>query len=144
MTSKYTPIYTIVKSSGPRVLAIEELKEINEIGTDTVHAFPFLLKLRSALKLIVVQRKGSQQQQLGIHFWISKEPYGMTVLPQCKNLNVISITTNPTVVFIADKANKTPPIDPSLVQTSPGEYWANVQNRTGHSLFYSLVVEELS
>jgi hypothetical protein len=45
---------------------------------------------------------------------------------------------------MADKANLKPPVDPSLVRTTPGEYWANVQNRSGHGLFYSLIVEEIS
>ncbi|NJO59840.1 MAG: hypothetical protein HC836_16525 [Richelia sp. RM2_1_2] len=136
----------VVKESGPKVVKffLNELNpEQNELTPDTVHSVQFYLGLGQTLKIIAAQSTGKGLQDLPIHFWFSKQPYGMIIPEHWRNLNVISLLSHPTVIYMAESTSYVRPVDPSLITQPVSLYYVNFHNRSGKSTYYQLnIVEE--
>ena len=138
------PTGTVVKESGPKVIKfnLDELDpDLNEITHDTVHAIYLPVELDTSYQITAVQMKGRGQQDLPMHYWFSDAPYGMALPRNWQNLNIISLISHPTIVFVSESTVKHHPYDPSLLVVPAGNYYINIHNRHGASSFYRVVVE---
>ena len=142
-----TPKGVIVKESGPKVVkfTLDEVDpNLNEIEHDTVHAIEVELLENTSLKIVTVQSVGRGLQDLPIHFWMSDKPYGMTIPRDWKNLNIISLLNDPTLIYMSEESVQTPPSDPSLIVVPAGKYYINLHNRHGKSSYYQVAVEVIT
>ena len=137
----------IIKESGPKVIkfTVDELDDNQqELTHDTVHSIVLDLKVGETWQIIIAQRVGSGHQDLPIHVWLSRDPYGMTIPTVWRNLNVISLLSSPTVIYVAENSVTAPPADPSLLILPPGIYYINIHNRHGASSYYKMIMKVLS
>lgn len=142
-----TPKGIVVKESGPKVIKfmLDEIDpDQNEITHDTVHAIEFPLLPFTSRRIVAVQRQGRGLQDLPIHFWISKKPYGMILPENWKNLNIISLLSDPTLIFVSERAATPKPQDPSLIVLPAGTYYINIHNRHGASSYYQVASDVLT
>lgn len=135
------PTGVVIKESGPKVIRFSfgDLNpEQNELTPDTVHSVQFYLGIGEVFKVAAAQTVKRINQDLVMHFWVSKQPYGMVLPNHWRNLNVISLLNDPTLIYVAEKSFNKYITDPSLIISDIGLHYVNIHNRSGKLTYYRL------
>lgn len=131
----------VIKEGSPKVLkfTIDEINpDLQEITHDTVHSIAINLQAGNTWQIVAAQRVTPSHQDLPIQCWISEMPYSLALPLTWNNLNVFSLLSHPTVIYVAETTAINAPDDPSLKIFPAGTYYINIHNKHGASSFYQL------
>lgn len=133
----------VVKEFAPKVIkfTIDELNPTQqEITHDTVHSIVIDLQLGNSWQILIAQRVIPSHQDLPIQCWISAQPYGPALPPVWNNLNMFSLLSTPSYIYVSETTATNAPNDPSLKVFPVGTYYINVHNRHGASSYYQMAM----